>query len=517
MAIHSCKDTKANDCYSALLKLQQDGASGFSAQALLDLQKEVSETLLTATLAKVTQEHEGRKGVEAELTDLRAQLVRNESKLENTSAELRKERLARAAAESKLEDALAKLEREKVEKDAADSALKDLSADLAQKRLDISAAQSKLNDTLAELEMEREQRQAAEKRLSDLQVQKHAAHHGACWQYEMDGHWHPFSPEGNAQMHHAYLTYIQHMQCFTAKIVAGGVERVVDFKAMTQTHVTTWKKRNIRIVAGVPPQWVSTPAALLTQRDNLATFYVEVQDAGVIEWANRILRSTGHASDAATICSHMKKATIKSVHRIENFQLWHRYQARLAAMREDQAKYNVSVWPADLDLDGVEGTMGLCQSHFDCGEPLAGDVDEKILLHGTSWQNANSIVMHGFDHRTCTRGMYGDGVYFASAACKSHQYSCGIHTGKTSCTCKCERTLIIARVALGDAYYASSTQYGTRKPPNRTGKSGTHGSITVRPGPISGHHGPNQLQVHQEFVVFDREQAYPAFVVQYLP
>ena len=43
--------------------------------------------------------------------------------------------------------------------------------------------------------------------------------------------------------------------------------------------------------------------------------------------------------------------------------------------------------------------------------------------------------------------------------------------------------------------------------------SGTHDSIVVYPGLILGHH--NQHQVHQEYVIFDREQAYPAYVVQY--
>ena len=425
--------------------------------------------------------------------------------------------LQKEAAETKLTGTLAKLATEEQQREAAETKLKDMQATLEKEKLEREAAESKLKDTQAALQKERKQREAAEKHLAEAQVQKHPARHGACWQYEMNGQWHPFSPEGDDQMHQAYLAYIDDVQYSTAHIVAGGVERIVDFTAMTQTHATTWKLRKIRIVSGVPQQWVSAPSALLTQGHDLASFYIEIKDEGMLEWVSRILRSTGHASDASTVCSHMKKATVKSVHRIENFQLWHRYRTRLATMREDQLKYNVSLWPADLDLDGVEGTMGLSQSHFDCGEPLACDVDEKILLHGTSWQNANSIVMHGFDHRTCTRGMYGDGVYFASAACKSHQYSCGTHTGKASTTCKCERTLIIARVALGDAYYASSTQYGARRPPNRVGKPGTHGSIAVRPGPISGHHGPNQLQVHQELVIFDREQAYPAFVVQYLP
>ena len=84
-------------------------------------------------------------------------------------------------------------------------------------------------------------------------------------------------------------------------------------------------------------------------------------------------------------------------------------------MREDHAQYNILVRCAPLDLDDREGTMSLCQPHLDRGEPLACDVDEKILLHATSFQNADAIVMHGFDHRTCLHGMYVDGVYFGKA------------------------------------------------------------------------------------------------------
>ena len=361
---------------------------------------------------------------------------------------------------------------------------------------------------------EQQQREAAEKQLSDLQASKSSGGcHGACWQYEMDGHWHPFSPEGNDQMNQAYLAYISNLQngC-TASIFAGGVERFVDFQLMTQLHASTKRVRNIRIVAGVPQQWVSAPSALLTQTGSLGSRYKWVSDANLVDKITHILRSTGHAWDVSVPCSCLRGATVRSVHRIENFQLWHRYKARLAAMREDRARYNISVQPVVLDLDGREGTMSSSQSCLDCGEPLAGDVNEKILLHGTSWDNANSIVMHGFDHRICARGLYGDGAYFAGAACKSHQYTCGSHTGK-ACACLSERTLIIARVALGDAFFASTTRQGSRRPPNRMGTSGTYDSVVVNPGPISGHHNP--IQVHQEFVIFDREQAYPAYVVQY--
>ncbi|CAE7541688.1 Parp12, partial [Symbiodinium necroappetens] len=377
-------------------------------------------------------------------------------------------------------------------------------------------ANEKLQQLQAQLNAENMRRICAEEQLKKLRPLTNSVNHGAFWQYELDGCWHAFTPEGSEQMHRAYEAYlVDGQRCCTATIVAGGVARLVDFRRMTQQHAITKKVRKIRIRMGVPAQWESGPSVLLTQSDNLESCYVEVKDRPMLDWIRVVLTKTGHFRDRSTPCFCMQKATVKSVHRIENFRLWHRYQARLAAMREDHAKYNVSVQHTDLELDFSipSGVMTRSQSYLSCGEPMASDVQEKILLHGTSWENADAIVMDGFDHRTCARGMYGDGVYFAGAACKCHQYTCQTHSGK-ACSCKHERTLIIARVALGDAFHASQTRKGERRPPNRDGATGTHGSVVVNPGPIHGHHNPNQI--HQEFVIFDREQAYPAFVVQYV-
>ena len=167
---------------------------------------------------------------------------------------------------------------------------------------------------------------------------------------------------------------------------------------------------------------------------------------------------------------------------------------------------------ASLGFSGYCNTMAKAQQALNMGEELAVDVDEKVLLHGTSWDKANSIVQEGFDFRTCYSGMYGAGAYFAGAACKSHQYTCEKHKNKC-CECRCERTLIIARVALGDSYVAKETRKNDRRPPNRGGATGTYDSVAVEPGLISGHHNPQQI--HQEFVIFDREQAYPCYIVQY--
>ncbi|CAK9042255.1 unnamed protein product [Durusdinium trenchii] len=338
---------------------------------------------------------------------------------------------------------------------------------------------------------------------------------GASWQYHDNGSWHAFPPEGNEKMHQAYLTYLQHPvpRNRFVSICSAGVEREVDFLLMQQKRCDNNKIRWIRIEAGVPKQWITAPADLLLQSDQLDSFYVEVKDSAIHATVLSILQLTGHGTDNSQTCSCMRTAKVKSVHRIENWRLWQGYKSRCAALRKEHASYNISVTPAPIDCDALHGTyMTSHQAVFDCGEALAADVDEKILLHGTSWGNANSIVLNGFDPRMCDRGMYGDGVYFASAACKSHQYTCPDH--KMACRCKRERTLIIARVALGDAFIATETRRHERRPPRRSSTfGGTYDSIIVKPGPMKGHH--KDYQIHQEIVICDREQAYPSYVVQY--
>eukprot|EP00435_Cladocopium_sp_Y103_P058798 s886_g20.t1 len=312
---------------------------------------------------------------------------------------------------------------------------------------------------------------------AQLQTQKSVSglSRGATWQYLVDGRWEAFPPEANEHMHQAYLEYLQKRPSSRyATINSGGVARLVDFEQMQQKHLATQKVRNIRVSAGVPPQWVTPAAELLQQGNELEPFYREVTDQKIWDSILHILQNTGHARDPSTLCSNMSRAAIQAVHRIENMHLWHAYKMRLAAMRQDHATSNISVGSAALDLDGHSDIMAQAQQTFDCGEPLALDVDEKILLHGTSWDNANSIVRQGFDNRTCKTAFYGAGVYFACVACKSHQYTHAQAVG---------RTLIIARVALGDSYVATETRKNARLPPARSDSPGYYGSIVSVPSP----------------------------------
>eukprot|EP00435_Cladocopium_sp_Y103_P048688 s886_g14.t1 len=382
------------------------------------------------------------------------------------------------------------------------------------------AVESELASAKEQCAKLQEELSAMSKKLVDsekrLQMQKAVSglSHGASWQYEMDDGWEAFTREGNEKMHQAYLEFLGHIPGSQRVIInSGGVDRVVDFDLMQQEHVMTHKVRRIQVSAGVPREWITSVPDLLQQGNDLQSLYSEVTDNTIWDSIRYILQNTGHAWDQTKDCSCMRRAEVKSVHRIENMRLWHRYRTRLDGMRHDHAASNISVGSAELDLDGYANIMAQSQKTFDCGEALALDVDEKILLHGTSWNNANSIVQEGFDHRTCQNAFYGAGVYFACAACKSHQYTCEHFKGlmwQMASNCTCERTLIFARVLLGDSYIATATRKNDRRPPIRSGSSGTYDSIVVKPGRINGHH--NQQQLHQEYVIFDRDQAYPCYV-----
>jgi len=260
------------------------------------------------------------------------------------------------------------------------------------KRVDIAAETQKrkraemlCQQTIQKLDAEKALRKAAEDQLAILQdvletvtVEKDelqaqlqtqnsgsALRRGVTWQYYMDGRWEEFTPEANEHMLQAYLDYVREIpgtQFVT--ISSGGVDRQVDFKLMQQMHLRTGKTRSIRALPGVPPVWESSVPDLLLQGNDLGSFYKEEADPEIWEAIQYILDSSGHAQDAWSDCSCMRRAWVQSVHRIENMRLWHRYRMRLDAMRGDHGTYKISVEPAELDLDGVFPCMAECQEFF---------------------------------------------------------------------------------------------------------------------------------------------------------
>ncbi|CAK9008705.1 unnamed protein product [Durusdinium trenchii] len=452
-----------------------------------------------------------RPGQDArETTDLQEKLRRSEAALDRERAKRRRlEEVWDSLVRLDLKEILSQVSQLQEVKEVTEDSLQCKDAEVRELKARLSSEKENHQESLKQLEdvqklltasSEENEQLKAEVELLQKRTSSIATTQGAIWQYKVDGCWHAFPPEGNDQINEAYLTYLRDPLKSLVFINSAGITRRVDFKAMLQRRGDNGCVRHIRIVPGVPEQWTTPPRRLLLPEVGQPdSFYIKVTDMNIHAKVRDILQQSGHACNDNLICSCMSTAKVISVHRIENWSLWQGYKATRAALRQKHANFNISATPVDLDLDG-SGTkiMTSHQAAFNCGDPLEEDLQEKILLHGTRWDNVDSIILNGFDPRTSRRGMYGEGVYFAAAACKSHQYTCGKHS--SCCGCKLERTLIIARVTLGDAYAAEKTRRKERRPPVRDSALGLlYDSVVVNPGPIDGHH--NETQTHQEMLM----------------
>ena len=178
----------------------------------------------------------------------------------------------------------------------------------------------------------------------------------------------------------------------------------------------------------------------------------------------------------------LARATVTRVCRIENTVLWKNFGHRKATMLElsrGSRPQRVQV-PLHASLDP--------------------DANEVFLFHGTDPQLAKVIAKHGFDERMGNlSGLYGGGCYFAENSCKSNQYARATTAGG-------EHAILYCRVAMGDAFRTSSQLKNRRRAPDKPGGGGgTFDSVLASGG----------AQVHREFIVYDRNQVYPEFIVYY--
>ncbi|KAK7129558.1 hypothetical protein R3I93_019253 [Phoxinus phoxinus] len=121
------------------------------------------------------------------------------------------------------------------------------------------------------------------------------------------------------------------------------------------------------------------------------------------------------------------------------------------------------------------------------------DVSEKQLFHGTDRKHVDAISRNNFDWRICgTHGTaYGKGSYFARDAKYSHSYAqdCGA------------RSMFVCRVLVGD-YTTGHSDY--LRPPSKDG-----GDTVFYDSCVNDLHDPSI------FVVFEKHQIYPEYLIEY--
>jgi hypothetical protein len=131
-------------------------------------------------------------------------------------------------------------------------------------------------------------------------------------------------------------------------------------------------------------------------------------------------------------------------------------------------------------------------------DSLNEELNEVFLWHGTTQARVNTIMQEGFDERLSNLGdMLGAGLYFAEDSCKAGQYA------EKSIASARSRFFILSRVLLGKAHYS-------KVPISRDIRRAPDGcdSVVFTPDHDRG------CGHHREFVVYDRFQAYPEYIVE---
>ena len=105
-------------------------------------------------------------------------------------------------------------------------------------------------------------------------------------------------------------------------------------------------------------------------------------------------------------------------------------------------------------------------------------------------------------------GMFGAGMYFAERCSKADAYAGPGARGERA-------KLIVARVVLGTPHVTKVPLNGVRRPPTLSGAfdGGTRPPTAERRCDSVVFDGTGKN--YREFVVFDRNQCYPEFVVEY--
>jgi len=241
------------------------------------------------------------------------------------------------------------------------------------------------------------------------------------------------------------------------------------------------------IHAGMPPYWHRSQQDA-TSNSPVGVFATRFMKPIV----QKVLRaSSAHHSNHFSPCSRMAKAVVISVARIENPQLWNNFQHCKQNIMDAHKKHHTGI-PA------LSPPVPSELHELDPMEMLDRNANEQYLFHGTPKENADKIVNQGFDERVANKGLYGRGIYFAHEACKCMQYTENDHA-----------TIVISRVVMGEPFYPRQQQTTLRRPPEKDPSTHSlYDSVIANPGVAN-----LGTQVHREYVVYDRSQAYPEFVV----
>uniref|UniRef100_UPI0037E9AE4C protein mono-ADP-ribosyltransferase PARP11-like n=1 Tax=Semicossyphus pulcher TaxID=241346 RepID=UPI0037E9AE4C len=291
-----------------------------------------------------------------------------------------------------------------------------------------------------------------------------------CWYYLADcGRWHRFEEDPDSPLKSEDIEkYYQINSKASLDTSSSDCRSKVDFSAMLQTDLKTGAQRRIQRGFNIERSCSCFTAS--------PVFWEKVDPTCPYQ----LIPLSELTPEYKTVAGYVKNdglldRCIVSVHRIQNLDLW-----EIFCRKKKQL----------MRLQGVK------------------EIQERRLFHGTEIKNVDKICKYNFDLRLSGQNghSYGKGIYFAKHASFADKYSRSssdplpLSGGKTGDTYG-ENTKIIflARVMIGTSVVGQS--YFQK--PDHGSSENSHDSCV------------NDIKHPSIFVVFDPNQIYPEYLIQY--
>ncbi|XP_078580934.1 uncharacterized protein LOC144864598 [Branchiostoma floridae x Branchiostoma japonicum] len=204
-----------------------------------------------------------------------------------------------------------------------------------------------------------------------------------------------------------------------------------------------------------------------------------------------------------------RNIVVHTIKRIENPRLYYKYATHRQEFcyRAVDDGFFLSPYPpvatSDLNIPVLK-------------KRLVPEINEHFLFHGTKPERVEAIIAGGLDFRISGQGMFGRGIYLAENSTKADQYTDwiwqrGEEEGKND-----TKTMFLVRVTLGRLFVGpddGTARNYTRPPCTVHGCARFDCSHVGRFDSVIG--GTSKHKMFREYVIYDRFQAYPEYVITY--
>ena len=267
------------------------------------------------------------------------------------------------------------------------------------------------------------------------------------------------------------------------------LERMDIQQALTHPLMKEYVKRNLTssiIPSHIPPVYWSTMRC-----DGMSLRMIDILDSPYFDLVNNFMMRNWEASKIGVGRDgkglNHNSFRIVGLWRVENTLLWRRYASRTSDIISERSV----LFPQEGDK--FVDSCCIDQSR-----------NELMLFHGAGYNVVDIICNQGFDERLGSLGgFFGSGVYFACRSSKSDEY---VRQPSPSNTYK----MIISRVCMGNYYTTQESMNNIRRPPCIEGHIDPCSHLRHDSVYFNG-----TRKNYEEFVVYDRNQCYPEFVVEY--